>query len=136
MADLLTLIAVKYNYWLYIVLMMIGLYAMIAKNNLIKKLVGMNIFQTAIILFYVSIGFKHDATIPIIQGAHGGHGAAETAIKAADYINPLPHVLMLTAIVVSVATFGVAMALCVKIYQRYQTLEEDELRMRLSESKS
>ncbi len=134
MEDLLTLIVAKYNYWLYIILMMIGLYAMIAKNNLIKKLVGMNIFQTAIILFYVSIGYKQGATIPIIKG--DGHGAGDAIIKAADYINPLPHVLMLTAIVVSVATFGVAMALCVKIYQRYQTLEEDELRMRLSENKS
>jgi len=125
MTDLLPLIVAKYNYWLYVILMMIGLYAMIAKNNLIKKLVGMNIFQTAIILFYVSIGYKTNATIPIIQDAHGA------VIHAADYINPLPHVLMLTAIVVSVATFGVAMALAVRIYQRYQTLEEDELRMRL-----
>lgn len=132
MGDILTLIVAKWNYWLYVILMMIGLYAMIAKNNLIKKLVGMNIFQTAIILFYVSIGYKMDATIPIIQGAHGGHGG-HSAIHAADYINPLPHVLMLTAIVVSVATFGVAMALAVRVYQRYQTLEEDELRMRLSE---
>lgn len=130
MTDLLPLIVAKYNYWLYVILMMIGLWAMIAKNNLIKKLVGMNIFQTAIILFYVSIGYKTNATIPIIQAAHGGH---ETAIHAADYINPLPHVLMLTAIVVSVATFGVAMALAVRVYQRYQTLEEDELRMRMSE---
>jgi multicomponent Na+:H+ antiporter subunit C len=131
MEDLLSLVVAKYNYWLYVILMMIGLYAMIVKNNLIKKLVGMNIFQTAIILFYVSIGYKSNATIPIIQNVHGGgHGAV---IHAADYINPLPHVLMLTAIVVSVATFGVAMALAVRIYQRYQTLEEDELRMRLSE---
>ncbi len=130
--DLLQLIAAKYNYWLYVILMMIGLYAMIAKNNLIKKVVGMSIFQTAIILFYVSIGFKHNATIPIIMG-DAGHGAVGAAIQAAHYINPLVHVLMLTAIVVSVATFGVAMALCVRIYQRYQTLEEDELRMRLSE---
>ncbi len=133
MADFLALIVAKYNYWLYIILMMIGLYAMIAKNNLIKKLVGMNIFQTAIILFYVSIGYKTEGTIPIIQNAHGDHGSHGAVIQAADYINPLPHVLMLTAIVVSVATFGVAMALCVRIYQRYQTLEEDELRMRLSE---
>jgi multicomponent Na+:H+ antiporter subunit C len=130
MTELLALIVAKYNYWLYVVLMMIGLYAMIAKNNLIKKLVGMNIFQTAIILFYVSIGYKRDATLPIIENAHGGHGSI---VHAIDYINPLPHVLMLTAIVVSVATFGVAMALAVRIYQRYQTLEEDELRMRLSE---
>ena len=127
MSELMALIVAKYNFWLYIILMMIGLYAMIAKNNLMKKLVGMNIFQTAIILFYVSIGYKHGATLPIIQGEHGA------VIHAADYINPLPHVLMLTAIVVSVATFGVAMALCVKIYQRYQTLEEDELRIRVSE---
>ncbi len=133
MTDLVPLIVGKYNYWLYVILMMIGLYAMIAKNNMIKKLVGMNIFQTAIILFYVSIGYKRDATIPIIESAHGGHGDLHHAIHAADYINPLPHVLMLTAIVVSVATFGVAMALAVRVYQRYQTLEEDELRMRLSE---
>lgn len=133
MNELLGLIVAKYNFWLYIVLMMIGLYAMIAKNNLMKKLVGMNIFQTAIILFYVSIGYKHGATLPIIQGDHGGHGGHGAVIHAADYINPLPHVLMLTAIVVSVATFGVAMALCVRIYRRYQTLEEDELRLRLSE---
>jgi len=134
MTDLLPLIVAKYNYWLYVILMMIGLYAMIAKNNLIKKVVGMNIFQTAIILFYVSIGYKKDATLPIIiQNAHGGHDARAAVIHAIDYINPLPHVLMLTAIVVSVATFGVAMALAVRIYQRYQTLEEDELRMRLSE---
>ncbi len=124
----------KYNYWLYIVLMMIGLYAMISKNNLIKKLVGMNIFQTSIILFYVSIGYKINATIPIIKNAHGdGHSAHELVIHTADYINPLPHVLMLTAIVVSVATFGVALALAIKVYQRYQTLEEDEIRMRLTE---
>ncbi len=136
MPDLLTEIIDKYNYWLYIILMMIGLYAMIAKNNLVKKIIGMNIFQTSIILFYVSIGYKKGATIPIIQhasdGGHGGHEAV-AAIHAAAYINPLPHVLMLTAIVVSVATFGVAMALAVRVYQRYQTLEEDEIRMRLTE---
>ncbi len=132
MSELLAPIIGKYNYWLCIILMMIGLYAMIAKNNLIKKLVGMNIFQTAIILFYVSIGYKSNATIPIIENAHGS-GHHPVIIHAADYINPLPHVLMLTAIVVSVATFGVAMALSVRIYQRYQTLEEDEIRMRLTE---
>ncbi|RPJ15581.1 MAG: NADH-quinone oxidoreductase subunit J [Desulfobacteraceae bacterium] len=130
MSDLLSLIIAKYNYWLYVILMMIGLYAMIAKNNLIKKIVGMNIFQTAIILFYVSIGYKTNATIPIIKSADTGHGMV---VRAADYINPLTSCLMLTAIVVSVATFGFAMALTVRIYRRYQTLEEDELRMRLSE---
>ena len=131
MTELLQEILNKYNYWLYIILMMIGLYAMIAKTNLVKKLVGMNIFQTAIILFFISIGYKHGATIPIIQGGHGHHG--DMVIHAADYMNPLPHVLMLTAIVVSVATLGVALALVVKIYQRFQTLEEDEIRMRIKE---
>jgi len=132
MPDLLTEIVNKYNYWLYIILMMIGLYAMIAKNNLIKKLVGMNIFQTAIILFFISMGYKDNATIPIIMGGHGGEAAHKT-IEASQYINPLPHVLMLTAIVVSVATLGVALALIILIYQRYQTLEEDELRMRVKQ---
>lgn len=109
----------KYNYWIAIVLMMIGFYAMIAKKNLVKKLVGMNIFQTAIILFFISMGSKKGATIPIIQ--------AGQAVDAAHYMNPLPHVLMLTAIVVMVSTFGVALALAILIYKRFHTLEEDEL---------
>ena len=128
MSDLIPFIVAKYNYWIYITLMMIGLYAMIAKNNLVKKIVGMNIFQTAIILFYVSIGAKKGATIPIIEHAHGNaHGSLSHAIKAVDYINPLPHVLMLTAIVVAVATLGVALALAIKVYDRHKTLEEDEI---------
>jgi len=118
------MLVAKYNYWIYITLMMIGLYAMIAKNNLIKKIVGMNIFQTAIILFYVSIGVKKGGTLPIIEHGHGGHSHV---IHAADYLNPLPHVLMLTAIVVSVATLGVALALAIRIYNRYNSLEEDEI---------
>lgn len=115
------LIIAKYNYWIYIVLMMIGFYAMIAKRNLIKKLVGMNIFQTAIILFFVSTASKKGgATIPII---HKG----QDFIDPAQYLNPLPHVLMLTAIVVMVSTFGVALALILMIYKKYKTLEEDEI---------
>jgi len=125
--DLVPLIIGKDNYWIYITLMMIGLYAMIAKNNLVKKIVGMNILQTAIMLFYISIGAKKGATIPIIE--HGTH----QAIRAADYINPLPHVLMLTAIVVSVATLGVALAIITKIHQRYLTLEEDEILKQIRE---
>ena len=116
-----------YNYWIYILLMMIGLYAMLAKNNLVKKVIGMSIFQTAIIVFYVSIGAKEHATIPII--AH--HGAAEAAIDVAHYANPLPHVLMLTAIVVSVGTLGVALAICLGIHRRYKSLEEDEIQEQL-----
>lgn len=125
MGDMLNEIVIRGNFWAYIILMLVGLYAMIAKNNLIKKIIGMNIFQTSIILFYISTAFKKGASIPII--AHGtGHGG-HAAVKAADYINPLPHVLMLTAIVVSVATLGVALALAIKVYKRYGTLEEDEI---------
>ena len=121
-------IIAKYNYWIYILLMMIGLYAMIGKKNLIKKIIGMNIFQTAIILFYVSTGAKRDATIPIVEhGGAPGHDAAATALDVAAFVNPLPHVLMLTAIVVSVATLGVALAIVLRIYRRYGTLEEDEI---------
>lgn len=119
-----------YNYWIYILLMMVGLYAMLAKNNLIKKVIGMSIFQTAIIVFYVSTGAKREATIPIIAHGHG-HDTAHAVIEAAHYANPLPHVLMLTAIVVSVGTLGVALALCLGIHRRYNTLEEDELQERL-----
>ncbi len=111
----------KYNYWIYIVLMMIGFYAIIAKRNLVKKLVGMNIFQTAIILYFISTASKKGgATIPIIQNTQG-------IINPAQYVNPLPHVLMLTAIVVMVSTFGVALALIIMIYRKYRTLEEDEI---------
>jgi multicomponent Na+:H+ antiporter subunit C len=108
----------KYNYWIYIVLMMIGFYAMMAKRNLVKKLIGMNIFQTAIILYYISIGAKKGGTLPV---------AVEGTLRAVDYINPLPHVLMLTAIVVSVSTTGVALAVLLLIWRRYKTLEEDEI---------
>jgi len=119
-----------YNYWIYILLMMIGLYAMLAKNNLVKKVIGMSIFQTAIIVFYVSIGAKEHASIPIIAHGHG-HGVVETAIDVAHYANPLPHVLMLTAIVVSVGTLGVALAICLGIHRRYNSLEEDEIQEQL-----
>jgi multicomponent Na+:H+ antiporter subunit C len=108
----------KYNYWIYVVLMMIGFYAMIGKRNLVKKLIGMNIFQTAIILYYISIGVKKGGTVPV---------AMEGALRAIDYVNPLPHVLMLTAIVVCVSTTGVALAVLLMIYRRYKTLEEDEI---------
>jgi multicomponent Na+:H+ antiporter subunit C len=112
-------IVTKHSYWFYIVLILIGFYGMMAKNNLMKKLIGMNIFQWSIILYYISIGSKKGATIPII--------AAADAVRAVDYINPLPHVLMLTAIVVGVATTGIALTLLVIIYRKYGTLEEDEI---------
>jgi len=114
----------KFNYWIYIILIMVGFYGMMAKNNLMKKLIGMNIFQWSIILYYISIGAKKGGTVPIIMDTHS---AAGQAIRAIDYINPLPHVLMLTAIVVGVATTGIALALLIIIYKKYGTLEEDEI---------
>ena len=127
MNELMDLILARYNYWVFIVLLMIGLYAMIAKKNLIKKLIGMSIFQTAIILFYVSMGVKEGATIPLLHhGAEEVH-AETTGIDPDHYANPLPHVLMLTAIVVGVSTFGLALAITQRIHGEYGTLEEDEI---------
>lgn len=124
MTELFSFLISKYNYWGYIILMMVGLYAMIVKKNLVKKIIGMGILQTAIIFFYVSVAVKTNATIPTVW--HSSDGGADV-VRAADYLNPLPHVLMLTAIVVAVATLGVALALAIKIYRNYDTLEEDEI---------
>ncbi len=129
--DAVTLLLVsKINYWIYIVLMMLGLYAMMTKKNLVKKIIGMNILQTAVILFFISISAKNNATIPIIEH---GQTFSHSGVQAVDYINPLPHVLMLTAIVVAVATLGVALALVIKLFNQYGTLEEDEIIARLEE---
>jgi multicomponent Na+:H+ antiporter subunit C len=111
----------KYNYWIYVILIMIGFYGMMAKNNLMKKLIGMTIFQWSIILFFISIGAKKGGTVPIIDPS------LHPAIRAVDYVNPLPHVLMLTAIVVGVATTGIALSLLILIYRKYGTVEEDEV---------
>ncbi|MDZ4184183.1 MAG: cation:proton antiporter subunit C [Desulfuromonadales bacterium] len=123
MESMLGVVVAKYNYWIYVVLMMIGFYAMIGKRNLVKKLLGMNIFQTAIILFYVSMGAKRGGGIPILDK----EAALAGAVKVAEVVNPLPHVLMLTAIVVSVSVTGVALAVLQRIYKEYGTLEEDEI---------
>ena len=103
------------NYWAAIVLAMIGLYAVIAPSNLIKKLIGLGIFQSAIFLIYITIGKVEGGTAPIIDAAYG------------VYSNPLPHVLILTAIVVAVSTLAVGLALTVAIKQAYGTVEEDEI---------
>ena len=105
----------KYHYWIYIVLMMIGFYAMIAKENLIKKIIGLNIFQTAVFLFYLSSGKVEGGTAPILWSGGG------------PYDNPLPHCLMLTGIVVSVSTTAVAFALIIRIFKEYGTIEEDKI---------
>lgn len=113
-------IAGHYDYWFIILLLVIGLYGMTVKRNLVKKLIGMTIFQAAIILFYISSAIKVDATVPIIM-------ENISVENPANYINPLPHSLMLTAIVVGVATVGVAFALLILIYKNYKTLDETEL---------
>jgi multicomponent Na+:H+ antiporter subunit C len=118
------------NVFVYVILMMVGFYAMLAKKNLVKKVIGMNVFQWSLILFVVSLGSKRGANIPIVQGFHHGHTEG-LVIEAAKYINPLPHVLMLTAIVVGVATTSVALALMLRIYKTYGTLEEDEILKKL-----
>jgi multicomponent Na+:H+ antiporter subunit C len=105
----------KYNYWICIALMMIGFYAMIAKENLIKKIIGMNIFQVAVFLFYISIAKVKGGTAPIEWH------------RAVVYDNPLPHVLILTAIVVGVSTTAVALALVIQIYKHYGTIEESKI---------
>lgn len=138
------------NYWIFIVLMMIGLYAMISKNNLVKKLIGMSIFQTAILLFYISLAVKEGATIPILHhhqvyATQEDHGEAVVSaqepaqdeatdshagspkIDPAGFTNPLPHVLMLTAIVVGVSTLGVALSITQKLYTEFGTIEENEI---------
>lgn len=109
---------VRYPYWMTTALLLIGLYGMLAKRNLMKKLIGMNIFQTAIILFFISISTKRGGTVPVIHSTMG-------IPSPEHYVNPLPHVLMLTAIVVSVATTGVALALMLSIYRRYGSLDEN-----------
>lgn len=110
----------NYAYFMTAILLSIGLYGMIAKRNLMKKLIGMNIFQSAIVLFYVAGGAKWGATAPVYDPELG-------VSNPALYANPLPHVLMLTAIVVMVATTGVSLAFIILIYRRYKTLDEKEI---------
>lgn len=116
MDELLTRIAGHYNYWMVIILMMIGLYITISRGNLIKKIVGLNLFQASVFILYISMGKVTGGTAPIVTGLPG-----ET------YSNPLPHVLILTAIVVGISTTALALALTVRIRESYGTIEEDEI---------
>jgi len=161
-----------YNYWIFIFLMMVGFYTIIARGNLVKKVVGLSIFQTSVFIFYISLGKIIGGTAPIlVGGGHGeegaGHGAeagshgagaavegvaeaagdagastvesaaqlgqtavewgTSTAMDGVVYSNPLPHVLILTAIVVGIATTALALALVVRIRESYGTIEEDEI---------
>lgn len=152
-----------YNYWIVIFLMMTGFYIVIARENLIKTVIGLNIFQTSVFLLYITMGKVKDGTAPILSreaaehmshanhGEHAeehAHGAAEAAhhvteashdvvghlheaagqlVEGGPYSNPIPSVLMLTAIVVGIATTALALALIVRIREDYGTVEEDEI---------
>lgn len=108
----------------FIILFLWGLYIMVTHHNLIKKLIGMYLIQTSVFVFFVTISAKSGATVPILRNA-------ATQISAEDYANPLPHVLILTAIVVAVATLGVSLGLVIGIYRKYQSLDEEEILRRL-----
>ncbi|MCU0712796.1 MAG: cation:proton antiporter subunit C [Pirellula sp.] len=148
-----------FNYWVVIFLMMTGFYMVIARHNFIKKVIGINIFQIAVILMYITMGKVDGGTAPIVKseiaqhfahhddhGSHGSDGSHETAANATEtsaenstkdpeekpfvdttiYTNPLPSVLMLTAIVVGIGTTAVALSLIVRVREEYGTIEEDE----------
>ena len=109
-------IATQWKYYIIITLMMLGFYAVIARGNMVKKMVGLNIFQTSVFMLYISVGKIDGGTAPILTGD-----------PASVYSNPLPHVLILTAIVVGVATTAVGYALIIRIYEAYGTIEDDEV---------
>jgi multicomponent Na+:H+ antiporter subunit C len=115
MMDVLQSLAHHYNYVVTIFLMVAGLYIVIARGNLIKKLIGLSVFQTSVYLLYIEPGKIIGGTAPIIDPAFN------------VYSNPLPHVLILTAIVVGVATLALGLALVVRIHEAYGTIEEDEI---------
>lgn len=145
-----------YNYWIVVFLMMTGFYIVIARGNLIKTIIGLNIFQTSVFLLYITMGNVTDGIAPIISegarhegvGHEGEHATIEHAtipgvdtmeqgvqpveqvgdvVAGVVYTNPLPSVLMLTAIVVGIATTALALALIVRIREEYGTIEEDEI---------
>ena len=111
----LDLLVSHYNYWVVIFLMMVGFYILISRGNLIKKIVGLNVFQTSVFMLYISLGKITEGTPPILMDGD------------VVYSNPLPHVLILTAIVVGIATTSVGLALAIRIKEAYGTLEEDEI---------
>ena len=105
----------QYNYWLVVLVMMTGLYALIARGNLIRKLIGLNVFQVSVFLLYISAGFIREGAAPILTPG------------VELYSNPLPHVLILTAIVVGVATTALGLALAVRIHDAYGSIDDQAL---------
>ncbi len=114
------------QYFLTTVLLMVGLYGIVARQHLLRKLMAMNILQVAVIVFFIALSAKSGATVPVVIEDW-------LEINVASYVNPLPHALMLTAIVVSVSTTGVALALLIRIRRRYGTLSETMLLAKLRE---
>ena len=115
MMELLSL----YNYWVSAVLLLIGLYAIVSRGNLIKRMIGLNIFQAAVFLLYISMNKMEGGTAPILTpDAVGG-----------VFSNPLPQVLILTAIVVGIATTALGLAVVVRIREEYGSIEEDDIRV-------
>lgn len=104
-----------YNYWIVMLLMMIGLYIVMVSSHLVKKVIGLNIFQTSVFILYISIGKVNGGTAPILVDG------------ITKYSNPLPHVLILTAIVVGVATTALALALVVRIHSAYDAVDDDQI---------
>ena len=112
------------NFIVFVILFLWGFYIMVAHHNLVKKLIGMYLVQTSVIFFLATLGVKSGATVPVLL-------STTEPIRVAAYANPLPHVVTLTAIVVGVATLGVSLALVIAVYQKYGTLDEDEVLKRL-----
>ena len=109
------MLAGLFNYWIVVVLMMAGLYIVMSSGHLVKKIIGLNIFQTSVFIFFISMGKVAGGTAPILKDG------------ISVFSNPLPHVLILTAIVVGVATTALGLAISVRIYEAYGTVEEDEI---------
>ena len=106
-----------YNYWVFAILLMSGFYAVVAKVNLVKKLIGLSLFQAAVFLLYISMGKVEGGTAPILLGDGSGQ----------VFSNPLPQVLILTAIVVGISTTALGLAIVVRIKEEYGSIEEDEI---------
>lgn len=109
------MIAGLYNYWIVVILMMAGLYIVMSSGHLVKKIIGLNVFQTSVFIFFISMGKVSGGSAPILKDG------------ISVFSNPLPHVLILTAIVVGVATTALGLAISVRVYEAYGTVEEDEI---------
>jgi multicomponent Na+:H+ antiporter subunit C len=108
-----------FNYWIVIILMMIGLYIVITHKNLVKKLIGINIFQTSIFILFISMGKITGGSAPIVNETH------------TLYSSPLPHVLILTAIVVGISTTALGLAIVIRLYHAFGTVEDDEIQQEM-----